>query len=153
MALWHVCGTPDRPPATTIFDRPRLGILTRDFVSARARFERATYCLGGTLRRSPGVALRSLIRRLPASIVAARRLVSPGPCPCWLPVRLPGFVSMANYQAALRPRRRAQLTGPVKSVRCARAACDRQDPDHEVAQVERQFVDLAEQTPAKLPLR
>src|SRR5262245_2217313 len=34
MPLWHVCGTPDRPPGAADSDRLSLGTLTRDFASA-----------------------------------------------------------------------------------------------------------------------
>ena len=37
MILWHVCGTRDRPPATTDSDRLSLDALTRDFVGAPSR--------------------------------------------------------------------------------------------------------------------
>src|SRR5262249_26633814 len=35
--LWHICGTPGRPLATTDSDRLSLGALTRDFVGAPSR--------------------------------------------------------------------------------------------------------------------
>ena len=49
-------GEPADPPA--LLRKLYLGILLWREVAPRARFERATYCLGGTSRRSPGGAGR-----------------------------------------------------------------------------------------------
>ena len=57
----------------------------------RARFERATYCLGGMIRAWLDEAGHSLMRYLPAATIAGRGWVSPDVCRRWLPVWLPGI--------------------------------------------------------------
>ena len=62
--------------------------------SPRARFERATYCLGGMIRAWLDEAGHSLMRYLPAATIAGRGWVSPDVCRRWLPFRLP-VISLA----------------------------------------------------------
>jgi len=123
--LWHVYGTPGRPPATTDSDRLSLGALTRDFVGAPSRIRTC----GLLLRSNPAVDAVAICDDAgqvrggahccsPSYLVIASRDTGCTPPPRtrhgsyrrkWLPVALS---SVGPIGPVCRPRRQSQRGQP-----------------------------------------
>src|SRR5690242_17057694 len=100
MTVWHVCGTPARPPTTAHSDRLTLGTLTRDFMSAPS-----------AIRTRDLLLRRQSLYPLSYRGCSATRLAAPGEP---VAARRVGRVKPSRSPAGFAPHAaRARLPGPA----------------------------------------